>query len=86
MTVSDTPRQRSATPATPRLVGYCLVSTDEQAHYLDVVWWLAQRHEALRPVALLLEDALGHERLESAQLRPPLRLPAPHPLDHQLQP
>ena len=36
----------------------------QQARHLDVARRLAQRHEALRPVALLREDALGHERVE----------------------
>jgi hypothetical protein len=35
----------------------------QQARHLDVARRLAQRHEALRPVALLREDALGHERV-----------------------
>ena len=36
----------------------------QQARHLDVARRLAQRHEALRTVALLREDALGHEGVE----------------------
>ena len=36
----------------------------QQALHLDVGQRLAERHEALRAVALLHEGALGHERVE----------------------